>query len=60
MTASLHRTGTIYQIGKLPDGRTFLAMKLIKGRPIDSLLKDHDGTNFVAVFNSCFTHDLSN
>ena len=30
----------IYELGTLPDGRPFLAMKLIKGRTLDDLLAE--------------------
>ncbi len=45
----------VHELGKLPDGRPFLAMKLIKGRTLDDLLKDHtelstDRGRFLAVF----------
>src|SRR5260221_12073494 len=30
----------VHQVGALPDGRPFLAMKLIKGRTLDELLKE--------------------
>ncbi|MBX9579575.1 MAG: serine/threonine protein kinase, partial [Gemmataceae bacterium] len=42
VTAQLQHPGVppVYQVGTLPDGRPFLAMKLIKGRTLDDLLKD--------------------
>jgi tetratricopeptide (TPR) repeat protein len=45
----------VHDLGTLPDGRPFLAMKLIKGRTLDDLLKDRpdpaaDRGRFVAVF----------
>ena len=43
-----------HDVGSLPDGRPFLAMKLIKGDTLDDLLKrrpdpTHDRGRFVAV-----------
>jgi tetratricopeptide (TPR) repeat protein len=42
----------VHDLGTLPDGRPFLAMKLIKGRTLGALLKDRGpgSPNFVAVF----------
>ncbi len=45
----------IFDLGILPDGRKFLAMKLIRGRTLDSLLAErpdagHDRGRFIAVF----------
>src|SRR5882762_1863344 len=45
----------IHDLGALPDGRPFLAMKLIKGQTLDTLLKNRaspaeDRGRFVAVF----------
>jgi tetratricopeptide (TPR) repeat protein/tRNA A-37 threonylcarbamoyl transferase component Bud32 len=42
----------IHDLGTLADGRPFLAMKLIKGRTLDALLKERgpDAPNFLAVF----------
>jgi tetratricopeptide (TPR) repeat protein len=44
-----------HDLGTLPDGRPFLAMKLIRGRTLDALLAErpdpaHDHGRFVAVF----------
>ena len=41
ITAQLQHPGipAVHQVGTLPDGRPFLAMKLIKGRTLDELLK---------------------
>ena len=45
----------VHDLGTLPDGRPFLAMKLIKGQTLDDLLKvrsspEQDRGRFVAVF----------
>src|SRR5262249_26806859 len=42
ITAQLQHPGIppVHEIGELPDGRPFLAMKLIKGRTLDELLDD--------------------
>jgi serine/threonine protein kinase len=41
VTAQLQHPGVppVYRVGELPDGRPFLAMKLIKGDTLDALLK---------------------
>ncbi len=41
VTAGLQHPGIppVYHVGTLPDGRPFLAMKLIKGQTLDALLK---------------------
>jgi serine/threonine protein kinase len=41
----------IYQTGTLPDGRPFFVMKLVKGRTLAQLLKEHGpGARWLAVF----------
>jgi serine/threonine protein kinase/cytochrome c-type biogenesis protein CcmH/NrfG len=57
ITAQLQHPGipAVHQVGKLPDGRPFLAMKLIKGRTLDELLKERsdpaaDRGRFLAAF----------
>jgi tetratricopeptide (TPR) repeat protein len=45
----------VHDVGTLPDGRPFLAMKLIKGRTLDQMLRerpdlDHDRGRFLAIF----------
>jgi tetratricopeptide (TPR) repeat protein len=57
ITGQLQHPGipAIHQVGALPDGRPFLAMKLIKGRTLDELLRARPGPSadrgrFVAIF----------
>ena len=45
----------VHDLGTLPDGRPYLAMKLIKGRTLDAMLKDrpdpsHDRGKYLAIF----------
>jgi WD40 repeat protein/serine/threonine protein kinase len=57
ITAQLQHPGVpaVYRVGTLPDGRPFLAMKLIKGRTLAALLGERPDTSadpgrFVATF----------
>jgi tetratricopeptide (TPR) repeat protein len=57
ITAQLQHPGIppVHEVGVLPDGRPFLAMKLIKGRTLGELLKERadpsaDRGRFLAVF----------
>lgn len=58
ITGQLQHPGipAVHQVGTLPDGRPFLAMKLIKGSTLESLLKNRDNITdrgrWVAVFES--------
>jgi tetratricopeptide (TPR) repeat protein len=54
ITGQLQHPGIppIHHVGTLPDGRPFLAMKLVKGRTLDEILKERDGTNKLAVFEA--------
>ncbi len=57
ITGQLQHPGIppVHQVGTLPDGRPFLAMKLIKGETLDELLKKRDDpgkerSRYLAVF----------
>src|SRR5947209_6690608 len=57
VTGQLQHPGipAVHDLGTLPDGRPFLAMKLVKGRTLDELLKNRaspaeERGRFVAVF----------
>jgi tetratricopeptide (TPR) repeat protein len=54
ITAQLQHPGipAVYQVGALPDGRPFLAMKLIKGQTLDFLLKAKAPFDPLAVFEA--------
>ncbi|HMP02509.1 MAG TPA: serine/threonine-protein kinase [Gemmatales bacterium] len=54
ITGQLQHPGIppIYQVGKLADGRPYLAMKLIKGQTLDALLKANTPFNKLAVFEA--------
>jgi tetratricopeptide (TPR) repeat protein/tRNA A-37 threonylcarbamoyl transferase component Bud32 len=51
ITAQLQHPGIppVHQVGSVPDGRPFLAMKLIRGRTLADLLKDNAWDRFQAV-----------
>src|SRR5262249_29166860 len=57
VTGQLQHPGVppVFEVGELPDGSPFLAMKLIKGRTLEAMLKDrpdpsHNRGQFVAIF----------
>src|SRR5262249_1285992 len=57
ITGQLQHPGipAVHQVGTCPDGRPFLAMKLVKGRTLEALLKDRpdptaDRGRLLAVF----------
>lgn len=52
ITGQLQHPGipAIYQVGALPDGRPFLAMKLIKGETLDAILKSKSPVDALGVF----------
>ncbi len=52
ITGQLQHPGVpaVYQVGSLPDGRPFLAMKLIKGRTLAELLQAGAAIDTLAVF----------
>ncbi len=54
ITAQLQHPGipAVYQVGTLPGGRPFLAMKLIKGQTLDALLKAKAPMDALAVFGA--------
>ena len=54
ITGQLQHPGipAVYQVGTLPGGRPFLAMKLIKGDTLDALLKANAPMDALAVFGA--------
>jgi tetratricopeptide (TPR) repeat protein len=54
ITAQIQHPGipAVYQVGALPDGRPYLAMKLIKGNTLDTLLKAAAPIDPLAVFEA--------
>ncbi len=56
ITSQLQHPGIppVYRVGSLPDGRPFLAMKLIKGQTLDVLLKAEgpNSTRWLGVFEA--------
>jgi serine/threonine protein kinase len=59
VTAQLQHPGIppVHEVGELPDGRPFLAMKLVAGRTLAELLRDrpdptHDRGRLVAAFEA--------
>ena len=54
ITGQLQHPGipAVYQVGKMPDGRPFLALKLIRGRTLDALLKDGEPINKLSIFEA--------
>ncbi len=54
ITGQLQHPGipAVYQVGALPGGRPFLAMKLIKGETLDALLKSKAPMDALAVFGA--------
>lgn len=59
ITGRLQHPGipAVHELGALPDGRPFLAMKLVKGQTLQKLLKDrpdigHDRGRMLAVFEA--------
>jgi tetratricopeptide (TPR) repeat protein len=55
ITGQLQHPGipAIHQVGTLSDGRPFLAMRLIKGKTLDELMKEKQPSiNYLAVFES--------
>lgn len=55
ITGQLQHPGVpaVHQVGKLADGRPYLAMKLIKGQTLDALLKNRNAsTNWLSIFEA--------
>jgi serine/threonine protein kinase len=54
ITAQLQHPGVpaVYQVGRLPDDRPYLAMKLIEGETLETLLKSNAPVDPLAVFEA--------
>jgi serine/threonine protein kinase len=54
ITGQLQHPGIppVYHVGTLPDGRPFLAMKLIKGQTLDHLLKNQKPVAYLPIFEA--------
>jgi tetratricopeptide (TPR) repeat protein len=54
ITAQLQHPGIppVYRVNRFPDGRPFLAMKLIRGETLDALMRAASGLNVPALFEA--------
>ena len=54
ITGRLQHPGVpaVYHVGKMPDGRPFLAMKLIQGETLDAVLESSEDLDKLAVFET--------